>query len=69
MPLLTEHSAPVQHTAADVRRQLEALVSDDALRTSRRSVAFLRYIVEQTLLGNADELMERTKVSTSSARR
>lgn len=46
--------------AAAIRRQLERIVADDALRSSRRSVAFLKYIVEQTLDGNADDLKERT---------
>jgi hypothetical protein len=46
--------------AAGVRQQLEALMADELLRTSKRSVAFLRYIVEETLLGRADDLKERT---------
>jgi hypothetical protein len=47
-------------TASQVREQLERLVNAEALRSSRRSIAFLRYIVEQTLQGKADELKERT---------
>jgi hypothetical protein len=46
--------------AAAVRQQLQCLVSDELLRTSKRSVAFLRYIVEETLLGHGDDLKERT---------
>ena len=43
-----------------VRRQLELLADDPALRSSKRCVAFLRYIVEQTLAGSAEQLKERT---------
>ncbi|HWB32586.1 MAG TPA: hypothetical protein VG714_05375 [Acidobacteriaceae bacterium] len=47
-------------TAEMVRAQLELLVRDDAFRSSKRSVAFLRYVVEQTLIGSADQIKERT---------
>jgi hypothetical protein len=47
-------------TAVMVRAQLELLVRDDAFRSSKRSVAFLRYVVEQTLAGMADQIKERT---------
>lgn len=57
--LADERVFPVQDAVA-IRLQLERLVTSDALRSSRRSVAFLRYIVEQTLQGNAEELKERT---------
>src|ERR1700742_2789235 len=40
--------------------QLELLVQDQAFRSSKRSVAFLRYVVEQTLNGSADQIKERT---------
>lgn len=43
-----------------IRQQLERLVLDEHLRSSRRSVTFLRYIVEETLHGRADEIKERT---------
>jgi hypothetical protein len=60
MPVAAEeHSVSASETAA-IRHQLEALLADDLLRTSKRSVAFLRYIVEETLLGHADDLKERT---------
>jgi hypothetical protein len=36
------------------------LVRDHAFRSSKRSVAFLRYVVEQTLNGSADRIKERT---------
>jgi hypothetical protein len=47
-------------TAGMVRAQLERLVRDDVFRSSKRSVAFLRYVVEQALAGMADQIKERT---------
>jgi hypothetical protein len=47
-------------TAGMVRAQLELLVRDDVFRSSKRSVAFLRFVVEQTLAGMADQIKERT---------
>jgi hypothetical protein len=47
-------------SAGKVREQLDLLVRDHAFRSSKRSVAFLRYVVEQTLLGSADQIKERT---------
>jgi hypothetical protein len=46
--------------AEKVREQLDLLVRDHAFRSSRRSVAFLRYVVEQTINGSADQIKERT---------
>ncbi len=46
--------------AAAIRRQLDVLVRDELLRSSRRSIAFLRYIVEETLVGHGEHLKERT---------
>lgn len=43
-----------------IREQLELLVQDHVFRASKRSVEFLRYVVEQTLKGAADEIKERT---------
>ena len=43
-----------------VRQQLDRLLADDLLRTSKRSVGFLRYIVHETLDGRAGDLKERT---------
>ena len=45
--------------AEKIRAQLELLVHDEIFRSSKRSVAFLRYIVEQTLNGFADQIKER----------
>jgi hypothetical protein len=43
-----------------VRSQLEKIVSDGRFTASRRYPQLLRYIVEQTLDGNEDDLKERT---------
>jgi hypothetical protein len=47
-------------TAEMIRAQLELLVRDEVFRSSKRSVAFLKYVVEQTLNGAADQIKERT---------
>jgi hypothetical protein len=47
-------------TASMIRAQLDLLVRDDVFRSSKRSVAFLKYVVEQTLNGSADQIKERT---------
>lgn len=44
----------------EVRQQLAVLLADKAFRTSRRSKEFLRYVVEQTLDGAAENIKERT---------
>jgi hypothetical protein len=43
-----------------VRSQLEKIVSDSRFTASKRYPQLLRYIVEQTLEGNEDDLKERT---------
>jgi len=55
-----EYGATPELTADMIRGQLELLVHDEVFRSSKRSVAFLRYVVEQTLNGSADQLKERT---------
>jgi hypothetical protein len=55
-----EDGPRVDISAAKVREQLDLLVRDHAFRSSKRSVAFLRYVVEQTLNGSADQIKERT---------
>ena len=60
MPTALDEQTPTSAEAAEIRKQLELLVSSEVFRSSRRSVAFLRYIVEETLHGNAEELKERT---------
>jgi hypothetical protein len=55
-----EYGATNELTAEMIRAQLDLLVRDDVFRSSKRSVAFLKYIVEQTLTGAADRIKERT---------
>jgi hypothetical protein len=43
-----------------IREQLESIVQDPAFRSSKRSIQFLRYVVEKTLSGDADQIKERT---------
>lgn len=49
-----------QISAEQIRAQLEILAQDDGFRSSKRSVAFLRYVVEESLRGAADQIKERT---------
>jgi hypothetical protein len=44
----------------DVRAQLERILADPHFLNSKRCPGFLRYVVNQTLDGNADQLKERT---------
>lgn len=55
-----EDGPKVEIGAGRIREQLDLLVRDHAFRSSKRSVAFLRYVVEQTLNGLADLIKERT---------
>ena len=55
-----EYGATPELTADMIRAQLDLLVRDEVFRSSKRSVAFLKYVVEQTLNGSADQIKERT---------
>src|SRR5215468_3808426 len=55
-----EYGATVEPTEEMIRAQLNLLVNDEIFRSSKRSVAFLRYVVEQTLKGEAEQIKERT---------
>ena len=55
-----EDGPKVEISAGQIREQLHLLVRDHAFRSSTRSVAFLRYVVEQTINGSADQIKERT---------
>src|ERR1700691_4573410 len=55
-----EYGTKPELTAEMVRAQLDLLVRDDVFRSSKRSVAFLKYVVEQTLNGSAGQIKERT---------
>jgi hypothetical protein len=48
------------YSPEEIREQLDLLVRDEVFRSSKRSVQFLRYVVEQTLKGAADQIKERT---------
>jgi hypothetical protein len=50
----------VQATADAVRVQLNLILQDPAFRSSKRSVQFLKYVVEKTLDGQAEQIKERT---------
>lgn len=54
-----EFGAAPELTADMVRAQLDLLVRDEVFRASKRSVAFLKYVVERTLAGEADRIKER----------
>jgi hypothetical protein len=58
--LEVEDRLTVDLTPEMIRAQLDLLVRDEVFRSSRRSVAFLRYVVEQTLNGSASQIKERT---------
>lgn len=55
-----EYGTTAEITSEAIRAQLELLVHDEVFRSSKRSVAFLKHIVEQTLNGSADLIKERT---------
>src|ERR1700722_1478504 len=55
-----QEGASSEISAEAVREQLQALIQDPAFRSSKRSVQFLRYVVERTLDGSADQIKERT---------
>ncbi len=55
-----EDGPKIEISAERIREQLDLLVRDHAFCSSKRSVAFLRYVVEQTLNGSADQIKERT---------
>ena len=55
-----EQSPSGELSAEKIREQLELLVQDHVFRSSKRSIEFLRYVVEQTLKGYADQIKERT---------
>jgi hypothetical protein len=65
MPLAPKSMQDVEHLAfvsepATIREQLQRLLSHPLFANSKRYPALLSYAVEQTLLGNAVELKERS---------
>ncbi len=57
-PVAENHRSPVDRQA--VAQQLERILSSPLFKQSKRYSPFLRYVVEETLAGNADSLKERT---------
>jgi hypothetical protein len=59
-------AADIQETPASdlapekILAQVELMAQDDVFRSSKRSVAFLRYVVTAALNGSADQIKERT---------
>lgn len=47
-------------TAESILAQLELMTQDAVFRSSRRSSAFLKYVVQETLKGSANQIKERT---------
>jgi hypothetical protein len=47
-------------TPEKILAQLEWMTLDEAFRSSKRSIAFLRYVVNEALNGSADQIKERT---------
>src|ERR1700685_4391881 len=64
MPLLPQSEKEAGHSlapdASAVRDQLKRLLAHPLFANSKRYPVFLAYTVEQTLLGNAGEIKERT---------
>ena len=58
--LEVEYGSSSELTAEMIRAQLDLLIHDEVFRSSKRSVAFLKYVVEQTLNGAADQIKERS---------
>ncbi len=55
-----QDSAERKISAEEMKEQLESLVRDEVFRSSKRSIQFLRYVVEQTIEGCAHQIKERT---------
>ena len=55
-----EFGAKPELTAEMVRAQLDLLLRDEVFRSSKRSIAFLKYVVDHALSGRADEIKERS---------
>jgi hypothetical protein len=51
---------PADMTPEMIMAQLQLLTRDEIFRASKRSIAFLKFVVEETLKGSADQIKERT---------
>jgi hypothetical protein len=47
-------------TPERIQAQLELMTLDEVFRSSKRSIAFLKYVVNEALNGSADQIKERT---------
>src|SRR5579872_7091932 len=47
-------------SSEDILAQLERMTQDEVFRSSKRSVAFLKYVVGEALKGSGDQIKERT---------
>jgi hypothetical protein len=47
-------------TPERIQAQLELMTLDEVFRSSKRSIAFLKYVVHEALNGSADQIKERT---------
>src|SRR6202034_2575460 len=57
---LAQYGTTPDLTAEMIRAQLDLLIRDEVFRSSKRSVAFLKYVVEMTLNGSAGQIKNRT---------
>jgi len=55
-----EQNSSMELSSERILEQLELLIQDQVFRSSKRSIEFLRFVVEQTLKGSADQIKERT---------
>ena len=55
-----EDTQAVELNEAEIRKQLKLLTGDEVFRASKRSIAFLTYVVEETLRGAGEHLKERS---------
>lgn len=55
-----QDNVPAELSAEKILAQLELLARDENFSSSRRSIAFLKYVVEETLKGFDDQIKERT---------
>ncbi|SFS18033.1 hypothetical protein SAMN05421771_3321 [Granulicella pectinivorans] len=60
LPADVQEEIRTELTPEAIREQLEILVRDHVFRSSKRSVQFLRDVVEETLRGAAEHIKERT---------
>src|SRR5579883_1442378 len=53
-------AAAADLTPEKILAQLELMTLDEVFRSSKRSIAFLRYVVNEALKGSTDQIKERT---------